>query len=143
MKRPGIIALMAAAVVAACASVGPLSENQMGLQKGSVFDTSTPAPFSFETAGPLIEPPRGSGMPPMISHAVDDDDRVITSASNACLQCHDRNSARKTNKPPKFAPASHYATADGKPAIAAGIYVCTGCHAPQADLAPLIENRSL
>ncbi len=146
MKRAWMY-LLSGVLVAACATVQPLDDRQIGLQKGSVFDTATPAPFNFESAGPPIATLPGSGMPPMITHTVDEDEMTITANANGCLQCHGKANANSRRKV-KAVPASHYAKgADGKalspPAINGRNYVCTSCHAPQADVKPLIENRSL
>ncbi len=145
MKRALTIAALAG-LVAACASMQAIGEAQLGLQKGSVFDTATPAPSSFEGAGRnSIAPPADSGMPPMIAHAIDEY-LPITASSNGCVTCHHKPAA--IGKPvakgqPTPAPASHHAQRGAEPALAGANDVCSGCHAPQAGVKPLVDNRSL
>lgn len=144
MKR--LLVVLAFALAAGCATMA-IDDAQLGLQKGSVFEQATPAPFSFEGpgAGQAIAPLAGSGMPPMIAHAVDAY-LPITASTNGCFACHNRPTA--IGKPaakgqPTAAPASHYTkAADGKLALAGAKYNCMGCHAPQAGVPSLVENRS-
>jgi nitrate reductase cytochrome c-type subunit len=146
MKRASALVALLLALIAGCATVA-IEDTQFGLRKAGVFEALTPTPFSFEGtgAGRTIEPLAGSGMPPMISHAVDNY-LPITSASNNCLACHNRPA--QFGKPvakgqPMSAPASHYAkAADGMPALAGAHYNCISCHAPQAGVPSLVDNRS-
>ena len=125
MKRALTIAALAG-LVAACASMQSIGEAQLGLQKGSVFDTGTPVPFSFDGAGRnSIAPLAGSGMPPMITHAIDEY-LPITASSNGCVTCHQKPAA--IGKPvakgqPTPAPASHYAKRGAELALAGANYV--------------------
>jgi nitrate reductase (cytochrome), electron transfer subunit len=147
MKRTTLLAVAIAAAFAGCASVA-IDDSQIGLSKGSVFDVATPAPFDFESsgAGETTPPAAGSGMPPMISHSIDDS-LPITVAKNDCRSCHDkpdaigRTTARGKATP---APVSHYVRqADGKAALAGRNYNCVACHAPQSGAKPLVGNTSL
>jgi cytochrome c-type protein NapB len=68
--------------------------------------------------------------PPPIPHPIDG--YTITRQENDCLECHDRpreigKKRAKGLSPP--APASHYRSLEGKPAIAATHFNCTSCHA--------------
>jgi len=147
MSRWNTLAL-ALATLAGCASMQAIDDTQLGLRKGSVFEQSTPAPFAFTGpgTGPVIAPLAGSGMPPMITHAIDEY-LPITTAENGCLACHHRPTAIGKTTPrgqPSPVPASHYAKrANGEISLAGANFVCTGCHAPQAGVAPLIDNRSM
>lgn len=137
------LTVAAALLAASCASL-PIGDAQLGLQKGSVFDTATPAAFGFDKGGAPIEPLAGSGMPPMISHAIDEY-LPITATANNCVTCHHRPAAigkpvAKGQASP--APASHYVKGGADFALAGANYVCTGCHAPQARVAPLVGNQS-
>jgi nitrate reductase cytochrome c-type subunit len=38
-------------------------------------------------------------------------------------------------------PASHYTKRGAETTLAGANYVCTGCHAPQAGVRPLVDNR--
>lgn len=146
MKRLLVLAgALTAVVVVGCATMA-IDDTQFGLRKSSVFDTATPAPFGFDGpgAGATISPLAGSGMPPMISHPVDDY-LPITAKANGCLGCHDRPAdigKAVAKGQPRTAPASHYATAAGKMTIAGASYNCMGCHAPQAGVKPLVDNVS-
>ena len=146
MTRSTLLLAAAFAALAGCATTA-IEDSQLGLSKSSVFDTVTPAPFAFEGpgAGQATAPLAGSGMPPMISHPVDDY-LPITARSNGCLGCHDR--PQEIGKPPAkgqpaAAPASHYAKgADGKLLLSGASYNCIACHAPQAGVKPLVDNTS-
>lgn len=146
MKRKMLWVALLAAAAAGCATTA-IDDAQFGLRKSSVFETVAPAPFTFEGAGggQATPPLAGSGMPPMISHAVEDF-VPITAKSNACLTCHDQPQA--IGKPvakgqPSAAPASHYNKGpDGKLALAGAKYNCIACHAPQAGVKPLVNNVS-
>lgn len=142
-----VAGVLVMSAVSGCASVQAIHDAQFGLGKGSVFDTATPVPYSFEggDAGRTIAPLPGSGMPPMISHAVDDY-LPITAAGNDCLTCHGKpeliGRARAKGQPTP-APASHYRKdAGGQPTLAGMNYNCMTCHAPQAGVRPLVDNRS-
>jgi nitrate reductase cytochrome c-type subunit len=145
---PRVLAAVAAlaAVVAGCATLA-IDDTQLGLRKSSVFEVVTPTPFGFEGpgAGQTIAPLAGSGMPPMISHAVENY-LPITAKANGCLACHDRPQATgKTlaKGQPTAAPASHYGKGgDGKPVLSGANYNCMSCHAPQASVKPLVDNAS-
>lgn len=146
MKRPLLITLMLA-LAAGCATVS-IDDSNFSLRKGSVFEQSTPTAFDFDSGNAgkgLIEPAAGSGIPPMISHAIDDF-LPITAQSNGCMTCHGKPAA--IGKPvakgqPSPAPASHYVKGgDGKLNIAGMNYTCTACHAPQAGVLPLVGNTA-
>ena len=138
---------VALVALAGCASFGAISDRDFGLAKGSVFETATTAPFSFddEQAGRTVAPPPGSGQPPMISHAIDEY-LPLTLAKNECRDCHDKPDAigkpvaRNKAQP---APASHYVKTTAGLALAGSQFNCTSCHAPQAGAAPLVVNRGL
>lgn len=140
------LALLAVAAIAGCAGMA-IEDRSFGLRKASVFDVVDPTPFGFDAAAPVRTTPplSGSGMPPMISHAIDDS-LPITARKNDCLDCHDK--PQNIGKPvaagkARPAPASHYpADAAGKPGLAGAHYNCTACHAPQADVPALVRNSS-
>jgi cytochrome c-type protein NapB len=146
MKRKTLLLAALAAIAAGCATTA-IDDAQFGLRKASVFEVMAPTPFAFEGpgAGQATPPLAGSGMPPMITHAVDAY-LPITVSANACLTCHDQPQA--IGKPvakgqPTSAPTSHYHKgADGKLALAGAKYNCIACHAPQADVKPLVNNVS-
>lgn len=67
--------------------------------------------------------------PPPIPHEIDG--YVVTRQENSCLECHDkpRNIGKKRAKGQATpAPATHYPTLEGKPALAPAHFNCTSCH---------------
>ena len=150
MKRPASALFAASAVLlatlAGCAAM-TIEDTQLGLRKTSVFDVVAPAPFGFDGPGAAqtTAPLAGSGMPPMIGHAVEEH-LPLTAKSNDCLECHDK--PRNIGKPvaagkARPAPISHYVSAGGTaPVLAGAKYNCMSCHAPQADVQLLVRNLS-
>jgi len=153
MKRSANLLMAACTVALASAMASALSgcaalaieDTQVGLRKTSVFDVVTPAPFNFSSPGAAqtIAPLPGSGMPPMISHAVDEH-LPLTAKNNECLECHDK--PQNIGKPVpagKARPAtlSHY-TQSATPALLGAQYNCMTCHAPQSEVPPLVPNLS-
>jgi nitrate reductase (cytochrome), electron transfer subunit len=149
-RRPAAQLFGVAAVVLAtafgCASVA-IEDTQMGLNKTSVFDVVRPVPFNFDTPGAsqTIAPLLGSGIPPMISHPVEEH-LPLTTQSNDCLSCHDK--PQNIGKPvatgkARPAPSSHYTSAAGGAMTLVGAkYNCMSCHAPQAEVPLLVRNNS-
>jgi len=87
-------------------------------------------PTSFVTAPPMI-PHSVEGMVP------------ITKNNNMCLNCHMPQAAKSMGVTP--IPASHFVDnfEGGKKTskLAGSRYNCTLCHAPQAQVDPVIENK--
>jgi nitrate reductase (cytochrome), electron transfer subunit len=138
-------ALALLALVAGCAAVG-VQDIQVGLRKAGVFEVLTPVPFQFDEDVKTrpVAPLPGSGMPPMITHAVEDS-LPITARANGCLECHDK--PQNIGKPvaagkAKPAPASHYTGTGSALALDGRQYNCMNCHAPQAEVPPLVVNSS-
>jgi cytochrome c-type protein NapB len=141
MKR--FLAALSIAIVAITASAQqqpkPVDDAQFSLNKGSVFDAATPAPFDYQDGAKTARPLDGSGMPVMISHTIDDD-LPITVEKNGCIRCHTPTGKVVRGAPP--VPPSHVTKADDKPAVAGKRWNCVACHAPQADVKPLVANTS-
>jgi len=80
--------------------------------------------------------------PPMIPHSVDGM-VPITKNSNMCLSCHMPQAAKSMGVTP--IPESHFVDnfESGKKTskLAGSRYNCTLCHAPQAQVDPVIENK--
>ena len=139
MKR--LLAAFSFAILALGATAqqkGPLDDRDFGLNKGSVQDAATPAPFEYQDGATTARPLEGSGMPVMISHTIDDD-LPITAGKNGCIRCHTPTGKKVRGAPP--VPPSHVAAGD-KPAVAGKRWNCVACHAPQADVKPLVANTS-
>lgn len=143
-RTPALLSLAAAvALIAGCAAT-TIPDSAFGLRKASVFEVIPPTPFGFAAEPTIrpIAPTPGSGMPPMISHAVDEY-LPLTLKSNECLECHDKPAS--IGKPvaagkPRPAPAAHYGS-DGK-TLRGDMYNCMACHAPQTDVPALVTNLS-
>jgi cytochrome c-type protein NapB len=139
MKR--FLATLPFAILALAATAqqpGPIDDQQFSLNKGSVFESATPRPFEFEDGAKTLRPLDGSGMPVMISHTIDDD-LPITAEKNGCIRCHTPTGKKVRGAPP--VPASHVAQGD-KPAVTGKRWNCIACHAPQADVKPLVANTA-
>ncbi len=138
---------------------GPeVSADELGLTKGSVFETPTPQPFAYHEGMP------GSpdnpdlrqafpGAPAQIPHDISAF-TPVTAKNNQCLACHNNPSGWGKSKhkgTPTPIPKSHYTDpAYGRPEaglagksaqkISGARYICTQCHAPQANVKPLVTN---
>jgi nitrate reductase cytochrome c-type subunit len=141
MKRFLAAVSLALLALAAPAQQPPkaVEDAQFSLSKGSVFDAATPLPYQFQDGAKTVRPPEGSGMPGMISHTIDDD-LPITAAKNGCIRCHTATGKAVRGAAPLT--KSHLAVEGGKPAVAGNHWNCIACHAPQADVKPLVVNTS-
>jgi nitrate reductase (cytochrome), electron transfer subunit len=141
MKRFLAAFTLAILALAATAQQKPeaVDDKQFSLNKGSVFESATPAAFEFQDGAKTLRPLEGSGMPVMISHTIDDD-LPITAEKNGCIRCHTPTGKKVRGAPP--VPQSHVVKADDKPAVAGKRWNCTACHAPQADVKPLVANTA-
>ncbi len=80
--------------------------------------------------------------PPMIPHSIKGM-VPITVGHNMCLSCHMPQQAKALGIPamPKDHFVDNFEGDKVKPKVAGSRYFCTTCHAPQAKLDPVIENR--
>jgi cytochrome c-type protein NapB len=141
MKRilPALV-LAAFATLAAAQKPATIPDAQFGLKKGAAAEALQPKPYEFKDGYDTAKPLPGSGMPPMIPHTIDES-LPITIANNDCMSCHKApEKGKKAKRPP--IPESHWKAADAGLALEGRRYVCTACHAPQADVAPLVRNDS-
>ena len=150
MRTPNRFAIaFALALLAAFAGAEEIPDDALGLS-GSVFDTPDPLVPSASAKDPGENEKLGSyfeGMPPMISHAIEDF-LPITAAENLCLDCHDLREqigGETGADEPTPMPESHYtdlrtpgAAAAEKPVGAR--YTCTQCHAAMTDAKPLVAS---
>lgn len=143
MKPSPLLVAATLAVLAGCATTA-IDDRDFSLRKAGVSEVVSPAPFQLGSAKREPAPLPGSGMPPTIDHAIDDY-LPIKLGKNDCLDCHDEparigQARNKDDATPM--PRDHYAkAADGKLRVAGTQYNCLACHAPQADVAPLVANR--
>ena len=161
MKTTFLIGIVSLAFVAmGCVSAGggstkgenktqtkAIEDANMGLSKTSVFDTPTPEPFSYGISAEVLMV-SFEGAPPQIPHGIDNY-LPLTTDNNQCLGCHDQPEmiGRKAKGMPTPMPKSHYTDLRRAPdkvsqKLIGSRFVCTLCHAPQADVSPLVENTA-
>jgi nitrate reductase (cytochrome), electron transfer subunit len=155
MKTPLVLSLL---VISAAGCVTPstppraaldpatsISEADLGLAKGSVFDVPTPPAVKANDSAPGELPvlPRPYAIaPPRIPHGIADF-LPITQKQNACLDCH-AVKEKNTGEPTPI-PASHYTDYRGAPdragnQVVGARYVCVSCHVPKTEAPNLVEN---
>ena len=151
MKHPVVLTSLVAVLLTTTTLVSAKGQNDidMGLSHSSVF--TAPAPDATIYPG---KPPGGNQTipksyataPPMIPHSVAGL-VPVTIQNNACLGCH--NNQAMIGKPkmqgmPTPMPQTHYIDPrDGKVSKnkpTGARYVCTQCHAPQANAKSLVGN---
>jgi cytochrome c-type protein NapB len=156
--------LLSVSVVLSCTTGGPPAESEtvqaspqpatvsvpdseIGLAPGTVFEQPPQAPIAFNQTDPgeseLRARPNDEAPPP-VPHSIQDIG-AVTLAENPCLDCHDPKVAADVGAPP--APASHRVDGRRSPdrtgeEIVGARWVCTSCHVPQTDTAPLVANPS-
>lgn len=118
-------------------------DTQIGLSRGSVFDTPVPAAVNENTSEPGERPPLprpNPVAPPRIPHGIADF-VPITRDGNACIDCH--LVAEKVEGEATPIPESHFIDFRNAPGRvretpAGARYNCTACHVPQTDASPLV-----
>ena len=160
MTRATFLFSIAAAglITASCAVTAEqtIPDKELGLVKGSVFDTPAPPAYEYTKDMPGSTKPLPRSYytaPPQIPHNIDAF-VPITAKNNACRGCHDNpaqwGKPRQKGMPPPI-PESHYVDpAYGHPeaglkgkkqkTLSNARYNCVQCHAPQANAAPLVQN---
>ena len=154
MKKSYLIAGVLSILIAALglAVEGPASEtgvpdSDIGLRKGSAFETLTPAAVPANEIAPgEVPPPQrpNEEAPPVIPHGIGDF-LPITADSNMCIDCH--SVEVKEEGEPTPIPASHYVdlrnTPDARRSEVAGArYLCLTCHVEQTATKPLVGNSA-
>ena len=125
----------------------PVSDDQIGLSKTSVFDTPAPDSWSYTNQDPenVERLPRAfPGAPPQIPHEVASMLPIKTD-ENLCVECHDNpRYIGKGYQDKSPMPESHYAVKGEKYSdwkMSGARFNCTQCHAPQAEgVKPLVGN---
>lgn len=132
------LAALAAAASPAFAAGQAIDIDKTGLEQTSPFEVPTPKAFELN-AGQYRETQYGA--PAMVPHSVAN--YPITRENNMCVMCHG-NVANidkpKTKGMPTSMPSSHWTKVDGKMVMHPSRHECTLCHAPQADVKPLVET---
>ncbi len=143
MRIPGLLAVALLALAAAPARRIP--EAEMGLAKTAPSEVAPPPAGKENDSAPGERPVRPRafpGAPPVVPHAIGDF-LPITRDRNACVDCH--AVAEKKQGEPTPIPASHYVDLRNAPGrrqekVAGARWVCTACHVPQQDVAPLVKS---
>ena len=119
-------------------------DSQMGLSKTSVYDDPSPATFTYRDADPGRSgtlPRAWPDAPPQVPHKMDLF-LPLTMERNQCVICHDKPVmiGKKIKGIPTPMSASHYNVVDGKKVRSNARYICTQCHAPQAEVKNLVGS---
>jgi cytochrome c-type protein NapB len=154
--RTTLAAALAAALLLACAgpkaaapaappapAAAPVKDTALGLSKTSVFEAPAPPAFQPEqsTPGEKPLPPRlGPQIPPVVPDLL-----PITREQNACVDCHAIAGPKVAGEPTPI-PPSHYVDYRNAPdrtgeKVAGARRLCTACHVPRTDAAPLVGSR--
>lgn len=123
-----------------------LSDRDVGLAKGSIFDVLVPAAVAENQTDPgdsLVLPRAFEGAPPRVSHAIADL-LPITRDENLCVDCHHLEDAEEGD-PTTPIPESHFVDMRNRPTevgdeVAGARYYCVTCHVVGSDAALLVAN---
>ena len=125
-----------------------IDELNMGLSKTSVFDTPTPAVYTYSDAKPGYNDRLAKAwdeLPPQIPHRTEEYLPIVLD-DNQCTDCHDvpkyigrpLNTDRTIkNKSPMS--KDHYASED-LDEISGARFNCMQCHVPVSNAEPLVDN---
>jgi len=120
-------------------------DDSLGLSKVSVFEVPAPAVFEYRTLDPKesgVLPRYWEDAPPQVPHRIDKF-LPVNAKANKCLECHEEPEkiGKKMKGKPTPMSATHYLkSGSGELSVSNKRYVCTLCHAPQADVGTLVEN---
>lgn len=143
MNKSLLLALAAALSCGVVFAQGKaVTERDMGLSRTDVFETPVQQPYALD-AGRSRPAPLGT--PPVITHPVESM-LPIKADANQCLACHQKpaQAGKKAAKgQPQPMPVSHYLKSAGASGGLNGAYFdCMLCHAPQAEVKPLVGTSS-
>jgi len=144
-------ALIAGFILTGCQNASTSSNKTVkvtGIRQANLNADSQNLPaFKYNTAQPIpgkvkVQPKSFVTAPPMIPHSVQGM-VPITRNNNMCLNCHMPQAAKSLKVTP--IPQDHFVDnfeGDKKSSKLAGSrYNCTTCHAPQAMVDPVVENK--
>ncbi|MDH3627352.1 MAG: nitrate reductase cytochrome c-type subunit [Acidobacteriota bacterium] len=152
---PILIMIVLVVLLQACAGTQidqtvTVIDDELGLSKESVFSTPDPIvamstrlePGENELLGAYF-----SKAPPLIAHNIEDLLPIMID-ENYCMGCHelyDEIGDEVAPEDPTPMPISHYTDkrhnpGDATPDVVGAYFVCTQCHVPQTDAAPLVPN---
>lgn len=144
------VSICLAAFFMGAKSDNSISQDSLGIVKSGLDDTNALSNKGYSYQG--SEPMPGDtnkriaraydNAPPMIPHDISAFGE-ITAESNACIGCHMPEAAKAVGAIP--VPKTHLTNLrtgqDLKGELYEGRYNCTQCHAPQAKLDPVVNNR--
>jgi cytochrome c-type protein NapB len=122
-----------------------ISDREIGLSKGSVFEVPIPEAFGEEPGDPgedsLLPRPHPVA-PPLVPHAIRDM-LPITPGDNLCLDCHLLEEQEEGEPTP--VPKSHYVDLRNAPSeegdnVVGARYNCVLCHVAPTSATPLVRN---
>jgi cytochrome c-type protein NapB len=132
---------LAAAIAAAILFIGTAAVAQMASEL-----TGSDPPMESAPADPMpkwiVDDVRKMraypDQPPVIPHSIEGYQLSVN--TNRCLSCHKREFTEGSGAP--MISVTHYMTREGQMIadVSPRRYFCTGCHVPQADVQPLVEN---
>ena len=130
--------------VEAISKVASISDRELSLYPGSLFEVPNPAGFTCNVNSPGDNerlPRAYPTAPPWIPHGIADF-LPITLRSNACLDCHALDAGADA---PEL-PASHRTDLRNAPgvvgrAVAGARFLCLSCHVPTSDAKPAHTSR--
>ncbi len=147
MNAAALAAALAALALGAAPQFNPPStpDAQIGLVKGEPSEVLPPPAVKENDSAPGERPVRARPYPgaaPAIPHGIEDF-LPITKAQNACVDCHAVSEKKKGEPTP--IPPSHFVDLRNAPGtrqekVAGARWVCTACHVPQQDVAPLVKS---
>ncbi len=121
-----------------------ISDDQISLYPGSVFEVPVPPPVvdNESEPGEAPLPPRLRRLPPVIPHEVTSF-LPLTRESNACIDCHAVD--EKVEGEPTPIPKSHYVDLRNAPdkvgeTVSGARYNCVQCHVAPTAAKPLVDN---
>ena len=128
----------------------PVDSAELGLSKTDVMempDPIVPVSSAGEPGENLKEEAYFEGSPPVVPHDVSEF-LPIQLDNNACAECHvlpDEIGKEVAEGDPTPVPESHLTDLRKEPGtvtkqLIGARFVCTQCHAPQADATPLVVN---
>jgi len=145
-----IVAAVALGAVSIAIAGDAVSELNMGLSEASVFDMPAAQhvdPSKAEPGNGKILPRAFAGAPPQIGHSILSS-LPLRIGDNACIDCHDEQGewGRVIGKGDAIPmPKSHYTDLRANDdvvyrRVVGARFYCLQCHAPQADVKPLVVN---
>lgn len=119
-------------------------DDSLGLSQVSVFEVPVPAVFEYRSMDPKesgVLPRYWDDAPPQVPHRIDKY-LPVNAKANKCVDCHDvpDKIGKKVKGKPTPMSETHYLKTGDELAVSNKRYVCTLCHAPQAEVNALVEN---